>query len=94
MNDFEAWEKIIVKWKQVNRMKKLNQELYDILSGTILYLQDYSKKNDLMLPNREEINRMLARIHILMNQIDTPYQPPKFNMEKNNDKDPDNLPEL
>lgn len=44
MNDFEAWEKIIVKWKQVNIMKKLNQELYDILSGAILYLHEYEKK--------------------------------------------------
>jgi len=25
MNDFDAWQKILLEWKQVNQMKRLNQ---------------------------------------------------------------------
>lgn len=94
MNDFEAWEKIINKWKEVNRMKRLNQELYDLLAGAVTYLDEYSKKNNITLPNKNEINRMFGRIHILMDKIDSPYQTSKLNTEKNNDENPDNLPVL
>ena len=94
MNDFEAWEKIIVEWKEVNRMKRLNQELYDLLGGAITYMDGYAKKNNIVLPNRDEINRMAGRIHILMDKIDSPYQTSKLNTTKNNDENPDNLPVL
>lgn len=94
MNDFEAWEKIIQKWKEVNRMKRLNQELYDLLAGSISYIDEYSKKNNITLQNKNEINRMIGRIHILMDKIDSPYQTPKLNTTKNNDENPDNLPVL
>jgi hypothetical protein len=29
MNDFDAWQKILLEWKQVNHMKRLNQQLYE-----------------------------------------------------------------
>jgi len=94
MNDFEAWEKIIQQWKEVNRMKRLNQELYDILAGSITYIGEYAKKNNITLPNKDEINRMAGRIHILMDKIDNPYQTPKVNTKNLDDQDPDNLPVL
>ena len=94
MNDFEAWLKIIEKWNEVNRMKRLNQELYDLLGGAITYISEYAKKNNITLPNKNEINRMAGRIHILMDKIDTPYQTPKLNTDKNDDSDPDILPVL
>jgi hypothetical protein len=94
MNDFEAWEKIIAEWKEVNRIKRLNQELYDLLGGSIVYLSEYAKKNNITLPNKDEINRMAGRIHILIDKIDQPYQTPNLNTTKNDDQDPDNLPVL
>lgn len=94
MNDFEAWQKIIGEWKEVNRMKKLNQELYDLLGGAIVYIDEYAKKNKITLPNKDAINRMAGRIHILMNEIDKSNQTPNLNTEKNYDSDPDNLPVL
>jgi hypothetical protein len=27
--NFDAWQKILVEWKQVKDMKRYNQELYD-----------------------------------------------------------------
>ncbi len=94
MNDFEAWEKIIAEWKEVNRAKRLNQELYDVLAGSITYLIEYSKKNEIVLPNKAEINRMLGRIHILMDKIDQSHQTPNLNTKKKGDQDPDDLPVL
>jgi hypothetical protein len=53
MKEFQAWDKIFLEWKQVNRMKRLNQQLYDY----------YSKKNNIPLPNRDSLYRMIDNIH-------------------------------
>jgi hypothetical protein len=45
-------------------MKRLNQQLYDQLDGAIMYILDYSKKNNIPLPNRDsERKRMIDDIH-------------------------------
>lgn len=94
MNDFEAWKKILAEWDEVNRMKRLNQDLYDVLGGAILYIDEYAKKNKITLPNKDAINRMIGRIHISINEIEKSSQTPNLNTDKNNESDPDNLPVL
>jgi transketolase len=69
MNEFGAWAKIIEEWKQANRMKELNQDLYDILASSLLYVWDYAEKNDIVLPHRERLNRILENIHDKTEQI-------------------------
>jgi len=49
-------------------MKKLNQELYDLLFDAIGYIIEYSKKYDVPMPKREEIKRMTKRIHLHMDK--------------------------
>ena len=63
LNEFEAWQKIIEEWKQVDRMKQLNQRLYDELGGALMYILDYADKNDITLPNRDRLYRMIDNIH-------------------------------
>jgi len=63
LNEFEAWQKIIEEWKQVDRMKQLNQRLYDELGGALMYILDYTDKNDIALPNRDRLYRMIDNIH-------------------------------
>ena len=46
MNEFQAWDKILLEWKQVNRMKGLNQQLYDQLGGTLIYILDYRDSSE------------------------------------------------
>jgi hypothetical protein len=88
MNEFEGWQKILYEWKQVQRMKKLNQELYDLLGGTMIYLIGYAEKNGLTLPNREALNRMADRIHGLMDEINASSDDPiqRDNNERTDDK--------
>jgi hypothetical protein len=71
MNEFEGWHKVLEEWKEVNRMKKLNQELYDQLGGSILYIFEYAKKNKIDLPNKKEIERMCNRIHNMIDVIES-----------------------
>ena len=69
MNDFDAWSKILEEWEQVDKMKKLNQDLYDQLNGSILYLLEYSDKNNIILPNRERLLKLIENIHFITNNI-------------------------
>jgi hypothetical protein len=63
MNDFEAWQRIIEEWKKVDKMQNLNQRLYDELGGAIQYILEYSKRNDIVLPNRIRLFRMMENYH-------------------------------
>ena len=74
INDFEAWQKILEEWKEVSRMKKLNQELYDLLGGSLMYVLEYSERNSIRLPNREALYRMADRIHLLIGEINAPTE--------------------
>lgn len=49
MNDFEGWNKILLECKEVNRMKRLNQELDDLLGRPLLYVLEYAEKNSIRL---------------------------------------------
>jgi hypothetical protein len=69
LNEFEAWQKIIEEWKQVDRMKQLNQRLYDELGGALMYILDYADKNNIALPNRDRVFRMIDNIHSTTNAI-------------------------
>ena len=94
MNEFEAWQKIMSEWKEVNRMKKLNQELYDILGGAIIYISKYAEKNTISLPNRDAINRMASKIHCLIDEINISSETPNLNKKNFDDSNPSNLPVL
>jgi hypothetical protein len=63
MNEFEAWQKIIEKWKEVDRMKILNQRLYDELGGSLMYILEYAERNNIILPNKDRLWRMVDNIH-------------------------------
>jgi hypothetical protein len=87
MNEFEGWQKILEEWKEVNRMKRLNQELYDMLGGTLIYILEYSQKYNIELPNRDGLFRMGERIHYLMNEINNNF-PPNFKHPNGTPKEP------
>jgi glycine/D-amino acid oxidase-like deaminating enzyme len=70
MNDFDAWQEISIEWKEVRRMKKLNQERYDQLFGAIAYIIEYTKKHNIPIDNREAFKRMTDKVHDLMNLIE------------------------
>jgi hypothetical protein len=70
MNGTDAWREIYREWQEVRRMKRLNQELYDLLFGSIHYIIEYSKKYNVPIRNREQLVMMSERIHKLMDEIE------------------------
>jgi hypothetical protein len=53
MNKFHAWPNILIEWRKVNRMKSLNQRLYDQLGGSIIFILNYTETNNIPLPNHD-----------------------------------------
>ena len=50
-------------------MKRLNQELCDMIDGSfLLYIRQFSKKIK-SLPNKDSLKRMSYKIHYLINQV-------------------------
>jgi hypothetical protein len=50
------------EWREVMRMKRLNQELCDLLGGSIIFILGYSKKNNIPIPQYNHLKRMSDRI--------------------------------
>ena len=72
MNEFEAWQKILNEWKEVDRARRLNQRLYDYLSSSIIYLLVYSKKHDFILPHKQSLIKMIEDSEKIMDEISPP----------------------
>ena len=71
INELDAWEEIAYEWKKVKNMKRLVQELYEQVGGTLFFMLDYAKKNNIPLPKREGLYWMADRIYFLMDRIET-----------------------
>jgi len=86
MNEFEGLSKILQGWQEVNRLMKLNQELYELLSGSLHYLIRYAEKNNIELPNKVALYEMMNRIHSTIETIPPPQdeQPNRNNRRRNN----------
>jgi hypothetical protein len=50
-------------------LKRLNQELYDHLCGSITYIINYSEKNNITLPNKESLLQMIVKSHDYIDAI-------------------------
>lgn len=69
MNCFRAWEKILFEWKQVHRLKSLNQRLYDQLGGSIIHIIRYAEENKILLPNREKLYELVDKAEDIIDEI-------------------------
>ena len=38
MNEFETWQRMLDEWKEVDRIRRINQRLYDYLASSIIYI--------------------------------------------------------
>lgn len=71
MNEFEGWMKIINEYQEVQKLVRLNQNLYDQLCGSVYYLKKYADELDLPLKKREELNLMLERSESIMDSFNS-----------------------
>jgi hypothetical protein len=87
MNEFDAWYKILEEWREIKRTKRLIQELYEQVGGTLFFILDYAKKNGILLHNRDSLYRMADRIHYLMHEIEPPISDDRIQPAKNHSSD-------
>jgi len=51
------------------RLRKMNEELYDHLVGSIVWLLKYSEKYNVVLPKKEELYNLIKRSQFLIDEI-------------------------
>jgi hypothetical protein len=59
-----------IEWREIKRVKRLNQKLYDLLFGSIHYIIEYSKIYNIPIKNRKQLLSISERIHGLMSEIE------------------------
>jgi hypothetical protein len=69
MDEFIAWQKVLYEWNKVQRMKRLNQRLYDQLGGSIIHIMNYAKENDIPLPNKDKLYDLVDKAELIINDI-------------------------
>ena len=50
-------------------MKQLNQKLYDELDVALMFILEYAERNNIVLPNRDRLFRMVENIHNTTNAM-------------------------
>ena len=66
-------KKILDEWKEVHRIRRINQRLYDYLaSSIIIYLIEYFKKHDFILPHKDRQIKMIDESEKIMDEISPP----------------------
>jgi|SRR5437773_7651452 len=86
-DETDVLRKALTCMEDAVRMKNMNQELMQHLTGSVFYLIRYSEKHDLPLPNKEALFQMLEKANFLIDQIVPPTDPnnhtrtPRFRTE-------------
>ena len=79
MNEIDVMNNALKEYENARRLKRINQELYDHLSGSIYYLLKYSEKYNVPLPKKQELIQMVEKSNFYIDQF---AKQPKSNMEK------------
>jgi hypothetical protein len=67
-NEVDIMEKTIAEYKQAVRLRRINQELYDHLLGSITWLLKYCEKYNVRLPQQEALYGLLKRAEFLIDE--------------------------
>jgi hypothetical protein len=84
MNEIDVLNKALEEYEYARRLKHLNQELYDHLTGSIYYLIKQSEKYNIPLPNRDMLLQMIENTGFIIDQFAKPKT-------KENDSKPDQV---
>lgn len=68
-DEIDIMRKSIMNYDQAIRIKKLNEELYEHLTGSIYYLMKYAEKNNLPLPKKNELLQMVEKADFIIDQF-------------------------
>lgn len=72
-DEIDVLQLAIEEHKKAIKLKNMNQELMEHLTGSIFYLLKYSEKHGLPVSNRDGLLQMLEKANFLIDEIT--YQP-------------------
>jgi hypothetical protein len=76
VDEYRLLQDALNTMRYAQSLKRLNQELYDQLCGSIVYLVKYCEKNNLTLPNKEALLGLVIKSHSYIDNIKEKQMPP------------------
>jgi hypothetical protein len=71
-DEIDIMRRTISEYDKAVRLKRINQELYDHLLGSLVWLFKYTEKYNIPLPKKEELYRLIKRAELLIDEIAPP----------------------
>lgn len=71
MEEKDVLKEALKEYENVVRLKRLNQNLYEHLTGSIYYLIKDCEKKNLPLPNRDSLLQMVETAGFIIDQFKT-----------------------
>jgi hypothetical protein len=69
MDEYRILQDALNTMKYAQSLKRLNQELYDHLCGSILFVIKYAEKNNITLSNRELLLSLITKSNDYIHMI-------------------------
>jgi hypothetical protein len=70
-DEVDVMRKTLAQYDKAIRLKNMNEELFEHLLGSVIWLLKYTDKYSITLPKKEEMHRMVKRAELLINELDT-----------------------
>jgi|APSaa5957512535_1039671.scaffolds.fasta_scaffold08481_12 hypothetical protein len=83
LNEIDVMKKALAEMDDAVKLKKMNEELMQQLSGSVYWLIKYSEKYDISLPKKEELLRMVEKADSMIDKMTQRADPTKIDSEKN-----------
>ena len=81
MNEIDVMKKALADSDDAVKLKNMNEELMQHLSGSVYWLIKYSEKYNITLPKKEELIRMVEKADLMINQMTQRADPTIFDKE-------------
>jgi hypothetical protein len=75
MDEIGVLKNALREYEHAKHLKRMNQELYQHLTGSIYWLLKYSEKYNIPLPKKDELLRMVEKANFLIDQFIPPPKP-------------------
>ena len=69
MNEVDVLKKALSEMDDAVKLKNMNEELMQHLSGSVYWLIKHSEKYDFQLPKKEELIRMVEKADFMIEQM-------------------------
>jgi hypothetical protein len=76
-DEIDVMKKAIMYYDRAILLKRMNENLYDHLIGSIIWLLRYSDKNGIILPKKEELYDMVTKCETFFQEIAASPSPPE-----------------